>query len=67
MKNEGKIATTVKLQEYLYDDLKVLGVRHKFTLQSFVEKCIYLYVHENQFRDSVNNFNMPVLGMTGSL
>jgi len=67
MKNSNKISTTVKVDTMLYDDLKILRVRHKFTLQDFVEKCIYLYIHENSFRETVNNFNMPILASTGSL
>jgi hypothetical protein len=67
MKNTNKVPTTVKLDIGLYDDLKILSVRHKFTLQSFVEKCIYLYVHQESFKELVNNFQMPVLNSTGSL
>ncbi len=67
MKNVDKVTTTIKLNSSLYDDLKILRVRHKFTLQSFVEKCIYLYIHEDVFRDTVNSFNLPILSTTGSL
>jgi hypothetical protein len=67
MNNTNKIPTTVKLDPALYDDLKILRVRHKFTLQSFVEKCIYLYVHDDTFKGKVNEFNLPELSTTGSL
>jgi hypothetical protein len=67
MKNDNKVSTTVKLDKALYDDLKILSVRHKFTLQSFVEKCIFLYVHNDSFKTIVNDFNLPVLSSTGSL
>lgn len=67
MSKSNKVPTTVKLDPALYDDLKILSVRHKFTLQGFVEKCIYLYVHDDPFRSKVNEFNMPVLAATGSL
>lgn len=67
MKNTNKIPTTVKLDIKLYDELKILSVRHKFTLQSFVEKCIYLYVYTDTFRNTIDNFQMPVLSSTGSL
>lgn len=67
MSNSNKVPTTVKLDPTLYDDLKILSVRHKLTLQSFVEKCIYLYVHNDTMRNTINEFNMPVLSLTGSL
>lgn len=67
MNNIKMVPTTVKINPILYDDLKILRVRHKFTLQSFVEKCIFLYVHQEDFRNTVNIFTIPVLSTTGSL
>lgn len=67
MKNINKVPTTVKVDSKLYDELKVLSVRHKYTLQSFVEKCIYFYVNDLVFRETVNNFQIPVLNSTSSL
>ncbi len=65
-----KIATTVKVEDALYDDFKILGVRHKLTLQGLVEKTVYRYVNEDAFRENINNFNLPliaVLATTASL
>lgn len=67
MKEEKKIATTVKINSELYDELKVLSVRHKFTLQSLVEKCVYFYVRKENFRNTLNGLQVPVLSYTGSL
>lgn len=67
MKNSNKVSTTIKVDKALYDDLKILSVRHRFTLQSFVEKCVYLYVHTDAFKAVVNEFNIPLLSTTGSL
>lgn len=67
MKNTNKVPTTIKLDIGLYDELKILSVRHKFTLQSLVEKCVYQYVHLDSFRESVNNFQVPQLSYTGSI
>lgn len=58
MKN--KVATTVKVENALYDDFKVLGIRNKFTLQRFVEIALYKYVNDATFRDAINNFTLPV-------
>lgn len=59
MKN--KVATTVKVENALYDEFKVLGVRHKLTLQGLIEKTIFRYVNEETFRVEMNNFNLPVV------
>ena len=61
-----KIATTVKLENELYDDFKVLGVRHKLTLQTFVEKCVHLYVQQDTFRSIVDTFTVPKLSSAGT-
>ena len=58
MKN--KVATTVKVESSLYDEFKILGVRHKLTLQGLVEKTVFRYVNEGTFRDSINAFILPI-------
>ncbi len=64
MKN-NKIATTVKIEKDLYDSFKILGIQNNLTLQTFVDKCIHLYVgnssYSSSFRDIVNNFSIPLL------
>ena len=59
-----KVATTVKVESALYDEFKVLGVRHKITLQRFIERTIYRYVNEPSFREGINNFILPVISST---
>lgn len=54
MKN--KVATTVKVENALYDEFKILGVRHKLTLQGLVEKTVFRYVKEEVFRTDMNNY-----------
>ena len=70
MKN-NKIATTVKIEKELYDSFKILGIQNNLTLQTFVDKCIHLYVgnssHSASFRDIVNQFIVPTLSSSGSL
>lgn len=62
MSEKKKIPTTVKVEEQLYNEFKVLGIRHKLTLQGLVERSIYRYVHEEGFRKEINNFSPPVVG-----
>lgn len=65
MKN--KIATTVKIEKGVYDSFKILGIQNNLTLQTFVDKCVHLYVDDTPFRSLVNNFVVPILSTSGSL
>jgi len=58
MKN--KVTTTIKMESILYDEFKILGIRHKLTLQGLVEKTVFQYVKDEKFRDELNNFIIPV-------
>jgi hypothetical protein len=59
MSKENKIATTVKIPSELYDEFKVLGIRHKISLQTLVEKCVNLFVTSDPFRDQINGYKIP--------
>ena len=63
MKEKEKVATTVKIPADLYDELKVLGIRHKISLQTLVEKCVNLFVGNTQvsasFRETVIAYALP--------
>jgi predicted DNA-binding ribbon-helix-helix protein len=61
MNTNKKVATTVKIESSLYDDFKVLGIRHKITLQALIERSIYKYVNDKSYREDINNFNLPVI------
>jgi len=67
---KSKTATTVKIEKSLYDSFKILGIQNNLTLQTFVEKCVHLYVGNtstsSSFRNLVNNFIVPTLSTTGS-
>lgn len=54
MKN--KVSTTIKVQEVLYDEFKILGIRHKHSLQKLVEKTVFRYVNEEKYRNEMNNY-----------
>ncbi len=53
---KDKVATTVKVENALYDEFKILGVRYKLTLQGLVEKTVFRYVKEEVFRNDMNAF-----------
>lgn len=63
MKN-NKVATTVKIPSELYDQFKVLGIRHKLPLQTFVEKCVNMFVSDENFRNIVNSYSIPLFSQS---
>lgn len=54
-----RTATTVKVENELYYEFKVLGLKHKVTLQDLIEKCVYRYVKEEAFRNDTNAYSLP--------
>jgi fructose-bisphosphate aldolase class 1 len=73
MKNNS--ITTVKVDKQLYETFKIKNVKTKFYLQDLVNRCMYLYLNDDQFRGRIYNFNIPqlsedaqisILNITGS-
>ena len=62
-----KIATTIKIDPNTYDELKILCVRHKLSLQSFMEKCVSLYINEPTFKEIINNYSLPLISGLSNL
>jgi len=56
-----RIATTVKIEESTYDEFKILGVRNHITLQDLMERTISLYTINENFRNILNNYMVPIL------
>lgn len=52
-------ATTVKIPQDLYAEFKILGVRRRMTLQNFVERAVYLFVKDEQWRNDFNSKFQP--------
>lgn len=47
--------TSVKVNEELFEEFKVLCVRTKFSLQKLVDRSIHLYLTEEDFRKKLHN------------
>lgn len=47
--------TSVKVDGGLFDEFKVLCVRTKFSLQKLTDRCMHLYVTDEDFRKSIHN------------
>lgn len=49
-----RVITSVKIPEVLYEDFKVTCVKTKLGLQDIVERSIYMYLTDSQFRHSIH-------------
>jgi hypothetical protein len=47
--------TSVKVPEDLFEQFKIACVKHKFSVQKLTERCMYLYLTNEDFRKSVHN------------
>jgi len=49
--------TSVKIQSELFEEFKVACVRHKFSFQKLADRCIHLYLTDEDFKRQVHNHN----------
>ena len=47
--------TSVKIQSELFDEFKIVCVRHKFSFQKLADRCVHLYLTNEDFKKSVHN------------
>jgi hypothetical protein len=50
-----EILTSAKLDENLFKEFKIEGIKNKLTFKDFIEKCIYLYIKDEEFKKRINN------------
>ena len=56
--------TSVKVNEELFEEFKVLCVRTKFSLQKLVDRSIHLYLTNDDFRKELHSHTS--LSLSGS-
>ena len=49
--------TSVKILEGLYNNFKIKTVSNDMTLQKLTNRCINLYVNDDEFRDRIETDN----------
>ena len=57
--------TSVKIIESLYDSFKIFTIRSepKMSLQKLTNRCLYLYLHDEEFRTRVDtNSDLVISG-----
>ncbi len=53
--NSSKKLTSVKVEENLLQEFKEQCVRYKFSLQKLVDRAIFLYLTEEEFKQKLHN------------
>jgi hypothetical protein len=47
--------TSVKVPEDLFEQFKIACVKYKFSVQKLTERCMFLYLTNEELRKSVHN------------
>jgi hypothetical protein len=47
--------TSVKVPEDLFEQFKISCITYKFSIQKLTERCMYLYLTDEDFRKSIHN------------
>lgn len=54
MEKNKRVITSVKIPDNLYQDFKIMNVRTKMNLQDLVERSIYMYLVDSDFRKIIH-------------
>ena len=58
-----RVITSVKIPNLLYEDFKVTSVKTKISLQDIVERSMYMYLTDPNFRRTIHDqFNTHYTG-----
>jgi hypothetical protein len=49
------ILTTVRLKEKLFEDFKQVSILNKITMRNLLERSMYLYMTNVEFKRNINN------------
>jgi len=52
---KGDILTTVRLQDTLFESFKLEAARNKITMRNLLERAMYLYMTDDEFKRTINN------------
>jgi len=47
--------TSVKVPEDLFEEFKIACVKYKFSVQKLTERCMFLYLTNEEFRQNIHN------------
>lgn len=49
--------TSVKVNSKLFDEFKIESIRTKLNFQKLCDRSMYLYLHDDSFRELIHNTN----------
>ena len=49
------VLTTVRLKEKLFEDFKQVSILNKLTMRNLLERSMYLYMTDPEFKRNINN------------
>jgi hypothetical protein len=52
---KSDILTTVRLQDVLFEDFKIEAARNRITMRNLLERAMYLYMTDPEFKRIINN------------
>ena len=52
---KGDILTTVRLQDELFESFKAEAVKNKITMRNLLERSMFLYLTEEDYKKKINN------------
>lgn len=52
---ESKIMTSVRVPKRLWNDFRIKGIEHKFSFTELVERSMYLFMTDREFKIKVYN------------
>jgi len=59
MSNKEIVMTSVKVHKELYEQFKIKINKSGFFLQDLVNRSMHLYLTDESFRETINNFKIP--------
>jgi hypothetical protein len=63
MENKKRTTTTIKVYEDAYSDFRVMAVKTKLNFQDLVERSMYLYLTDTDYRYKIHQtFNTNYTG-----
>ncbi len=65
MTNNNKQLTSVKVDPQLFEEFKMASIKTKINLQKLVDRSLFLYLTNQNFRSTINNqLNINISGST---
>jgi hypothetical protein len=56
----NEVLTSAKINEMMFNEFKTISVLNKITFKKFVERSMYLYNKDEEFRKKIEN-TFPIL------